>query len=520
MPEGSRLADLLSALSLATDLGVGAPLETSQRTCLVAVTLGAELGLAGEALATVFYAALMRHLGCTAWAHEAAELVGDDHDLTRTFEGVDRERRTQLLSRAVGHLAAGAPLGTRVRSVARALSHPAAGARLAAAQCAQAEALAADLELGAPVIEALSQMYERYDGRGAPLGLRGPAISVAGQLVHLAQVLEALHRQRGRDATLAELARRRGGQFAPELCTLAQRARDRVWATLTAADPWERVLAAEPEPHRVLAPTKVEDVALAFARFADLKSPHRVGHSTSVAELVVAAARRAGLSTNERARLHIAALLHDLGTTSVSNATWDHPGPLGAAAWEQVRLHAYHGERILVRSPVTRPYAALVGAHHERLDGGGYHRGASGDAIEWPARILAAADAWVALTASRPHRAALSAAGAARALHRDTGEGRLCRQAAALVLAAAGQPAPRVELPAGLTDREGEVLGLVARGLTSKEIAASLGITTRTVKHHIEHIYEKTGVSTRAAAALFAARHNLVALGGPGPNDA
>ncbi len=513
MAERLRLADLLSAMSLATDLGVGAPLETSLRTCLLATRLGEKLGVRGGELSAVYYAALMRHLGCTAWAHEAAELAGDDHELLRTFESVDLGHRGEVAARTLTHLSAAAPMGQRVRAVARVLTRPAAGHRLQAAQCAQAEALAEDLGLGAEVGQALAQMYERFDGKGAPLGLRGAELSTAGQLVHLAQVLEALHRQLGRRAALDELSRRGGGQFSAAGSELARGLGEEVWEAACGARLWEEVLAAEPAPQRAVAPAQLGAVALAFGRFADLKSPSSLGHSPAVAALAVAAAERAGLGAAERERLGIAALLHDLGSVSVSNATWDHAGALGAAAWEQVRLHPYYGERILDRSSITQPFGALVGAHHERLDGSGYHRSSRGESLDRSARILAAADCWVALTSRRPHRAARSAEAATQQLHRDVAEGLLGREAVALVLAAAGQAVPRAALPANLTDREAEVLGLVARGLVSKEIGAQLGIATRTVKHHIEHIYAKTGVSSRAAAALFAARHNLVPNG-------
>lgn len=510
-PPALRLAELLGALSLATDLGVGAPLETSLRTCLLATTVGEHLGLPAPELAAVYYASLLRHLGCTAWAHEAAALTGDDHDLLRTFEGVDRGSRLELVGQAVRRLGASKPVGQRARAVTRVLTRPAAGDALTEAQCAQAEALAGDLGLGAEVVAALGQMYERHDG-GGPRRLRKEALSRAGQLVHLAQTCEALVRQVGARRALAELARRSGRQLAPEL---VQAALDCEPALAELADPElaERVLAAEPSPTRQVAGDALPEVALAFARFADLKSPHRVGHSPQVARLALAAGARAGLSDDERRRLHVAALLHDLGAVSVGNAVWDHPRPLGAAGREHLHLHAHWGERILARCPLTRPYAALVGAHHERLDGSGYHRNARGDSLDRLARLLAAADCWVGLTSARPHRPAASAAEAARVLTEEAAAGRLCRDATAHVLTAAGQPPQRAALPAGLTEREAEVLRHLARGLVSKEIAAVLGIATRTVKHHIEHIYEKTGVSTRAAAALFAARNDLIAPG-------
>lgn len=492
-----RLADPLGSLSLATDLAIGAPLETVARTCLVATHLAHACG--ASAPRDVYYAALLRHVGCTAFAHEAAAIVGgDDHDVIQTFEGVDRARTTAVLGRAIKLGKARSP-ARRVRAIAGALASPSAGARLAAAQCAQAAALARDLGLGDGVTEALAQIYERHDGRG-PLGLRGDAITQTAQLVVAAQLVEALHRRTGREATRAELRRRRGRELSPAIADLVAREASALWSILE-APAFDVLLAAEPRPHLEVDLARLDDVALAFARFADLKTPLSIGHSPAVAAL-------AGRAADGDRALYRAALLHDLGSVTVANGIWEHAGPLTTAGHEQVRLHAYHSERILARSALLAPYAQLAGAHHERLDGSGYHRGARGDALALSARILAAADAYVAMTSPRPHRAPLP--DPARALETEARAGRYCRDAVAAVLAAAGHARVRPALPATLTEREAEVLAHVARGDSAKEIAATLGIATRTVKHHIEHIYEKTGVSTRAAAALFAARHDLV----------
>jgi len=497
-------------LSLATDLGIGAPLETSLRTCAIATHLGARLGLTGPALRTVYYAGLMRHLGCTAWSHEAAALAGSDHDLIQTYDRVDMSRRMHVVGQAI-RLAHGASTAQRVAAVARVVTHPAANAQLAAAQCAQAEAFAGDLGLGDDVATALAQMYERHDGCGHPRGLRGDAIVLAARLVHAAQLIEALHRRDGRDLTIDELRRRRARQLAAAVCDVAVAEAEALWAFLESPTVWDRALALEPAPRIELAPARLGDIALAFARFADLKTPHTIGHSPAVATLAVTAATAAGWPAAELEQVRLAALFHDLGNVSVGNQIWDHAGVLGTTAWEQVRLHAYYTERILTRAAPTAQLAAIAGAHHERLDGSGYHRGTRADGLSRAARVLAAADAFAAMGEARPHRGPLTDDVRVRALTAEAAAGRLCRDAVALVLTAAGHIPPRAALPAGLTDREAEVLGLLARGLSTKEIAHVLGIAPRTVKHHIEHIYDKTGAASRAAAALFAARHDLVA---------
>jgi HD-GYP domain-containing protein (c-di-GMP phosphodiesterase class II) len=507
----ARLADLLAALSLATDLGSGVPLETSLRTCLVASELARGLGLGGPARRAVYYSALLRHLGCTAWSHEAAELVGDDHELTRTFEGVDAARRSARLGRTLG-VARDVRFADRVRAIGRVLRQPRAGAELAAAQCAQAATLADDLGFDRDVRVALGQIYERYDGRGLPNGVAGDQLTPVARVIHAAELLEILHRRGGRDHALAEVKRRRGGALAPDVCDLALREAGALWPLLESPAASERALDAEPEPRSTIAPAQLAQIALAFARFADLKIPHRIGHSTQVAALAARAAERAGWPADDVERLRLAALLHDLGTVSVGNQLWEHPGPLGSAAIEQSRLHAYYSERILRRTATTAPLAEIAGAHHERLDGSGYHHGRRGDALSSAARLLAACDVASALGEARPHRPALDRANRCRILADEAASGRLCRTAVELVSDTGDAIAP-TQTPAGLTERETAVLALLARGLATKEIAAKLGIAPRTVKHHIEHVYEKTGISSRAAAALFAVRHDLVAPG-------
>jgi HD-GYP domain-containing protein (c-di-GMP phosphodiesterase class II) len=245
----------------------------------------------------------------------------------------------------------------------------------------------------------------------------------------------------------------------------------------------------------------------------DLKLPFTRGHSSGVADLTERAAVAAGLSQEEVACLRRAALFHDLGRVSVPNGIWERRGPLTASEWERVRLHPYQTERILARSPSLAPVAHLAGLHHERQDGSGYHRQVAGARIPLAARILAAADAYQAMTQERPHRPAYAPAQAAERLRVDAATGRLDPEAARLVLAAAGQRPGRLRRswPAGLTDREVEVLRLIACGSSHKDVARALVITPRTAAHHIQHIYDKIGVSTRAGATMFALEHDLIA---------
>jgi HD-GYP domain-containing protein (c-di-GMP phosphodiesterase class II) len=263
----------------------------------------------------------------------------------------------------------------------------------------------------------------------------------------------------------------------------------------------------------VLDGERVDDVLVAMADFADLKSPYTAGHSRSVASLAGEAARASGLPAGDRTALRRAGWIHDMGRISVSVAVWDKPGPLVRDELEKVRLHPYVTERIFARSPFLAPVAVLAGAHHERVDGSGYHRAQRGVGLSVPARILAAADAYAALVAERPYRPQRTADEAAKALRAEASAGRLDADAVDAVLAGAGHPARRRQaVVAGLTGREVEVLRLVARGLSNPQIAAELVLSRRTVEHHVEAVYAKLGVHSRSAVTLRAMQSGLLSV--------
>jgi len=220
-----------------------------------------------------------------------------------------------------------------------------------------------------------------------------------------------------------------------------------------------------------------------------------------------------GLDVETLGRLRLASLLRDLGRVAISNAIWEKRGPLTSGEWEQVRLHAYHSERILSCTTVLEPIAALAGMHHERMDGSGYHRGCTAAQLPLAARIIAAADAFQAMTQPRPHRGPLTRDQAAHELQVEARAGRHDPDAVGAVLAAGGASAPRSAgpRPAGLSEREVQVLRLVADGMSNREIAQRLSVSPRTAEHHVQHIYLKIGGSSRAYAALFAMEHGLLA---------
>lgn len=511
-----RLAELLAALSLETDLAMGHRAEEAIRACILATHLARAAHLPGEEVADVYWTALMAHVGCTAFAHEQAALFGGDEIAvnaagSRYDFGNPREAlgfmvelgRGRTPTRRARILFAGVVHGQRF------------GEQLSTATCEVGAAMARRLGLPMAVQRAIHELFERWDGTGGPEKLRGERISRAARLAQLAHQATVFLRLGGADAAVAMVRHRSGGALDPELADLfARRAHDLI-RQLDEEDPWTAVLAAEPEPSRRTAEAEIDEIARAFGDVVDLKSPFMIGHAPGVAALAEEAAGALGFGGPDLVALRRAALLHDIGRAAVPNGIWEKPGPLTHTEWEQVRLHPYHTERILSRSSVLREFATLAGMHHERLDGSGYFRQIGYAALSGPACLLAAADAYRAMTEPRPHRAALRAEQAADTLSAEARAGRLDRDAVAAVLGAAGhaQPSTPRNNPAGLTDREVDVLRLIARGLSNRETARNLFISPKTAGHHIEHIYAKIGVSSRAAAALFAVEQGLLDRG-------
>jgi HD-GYP domain-containing protein (c-di-GMP phosphodiesterase class II) len=502
-----RLSEVLAALSLASDVGHDQPLEKSLRNAVLAARLGMEIGLGREDLSDAYYVALLRSMGCTANAHEAAALMGDDRAFAGLMQVLDVGEGRGWARAAAEHVASRTPQLAGERTTEWFMQEGLkAGLQAGRSACEVATTLARRLGLSARVQLGLDQIYERWDGHGSPAGIKGEGLCMAARMAHLVDVVEIFDRAGGVDAA-REVARLRSGRhFDPELVAAFDRVAGDVLGGLDGVDMLEVALEVEPGPVPRCPRDELVGLAEAIADFADLKSPWTLGHSPRVAELAAWA-----VPDDEQETMRLAALLHDLGRVAVPNSIWDKAGSLGGGERERVRLHSYYTERILSRTPVFAGVARLAGSHHERPDGSGYHHGLGGDSLTGQMRVLACADAYAAMTADRPHRQALTAGEAAAQLRAEAADGRLCSEATEAVLEAAGHDrAPREAPPCGLTDREVEVLCLLARGLTNKQIAGELVVSPRTVGHHIGHVYDKIDRRTRAGAAMFAVEHSIV----------
>jgi HD-GYP domain-containing protein (c-di-GMP phosphodiesterase class II)/predicted DNA-binding protein (UPF0251 family) len=495
-----RLVGLLGGLSLATDIGTGVPPEESLKRCVVATRLARAVGCAEDETRDVMYTSLLQHLGCTAYAHEGAATWGDDIAFVRLAFLTDFTETGR----------------SRARVLVTALTAGRRGeVEGPAATCEVARDASAWLGLPEAVQANLFHALAMWDGTGHP-AVAGREIPVATRVMHVAStaVLFTLHAGTAGTAGTAEAVtqvRRRSGTYLdPELVDVFVDRADELVGDLAEMDAYEEVLTSEPPPVRLVDDDQLESVARTFGSLADLKSPWLQGHSAAVAELGAAAAAGLGLGQQVRT-VRVAGHLHDLGRVGVSSRIWDKVGPLTVTERDQARLHPYYGERILARTPALADVAVLVGQHHERCDGSGYHRGLGAAQLTMPSRILAAADEYRSLVEDRPHRRGVPAVEAAGLLRSDARAGRLDADAVASVLRATGlRTGARRTRPADLTARQVEVLRLLAAGLSNQQIAQRLVISRRTAEHHVQDIYLKIGASTRAGAALFAMQHGLL----------
>jgi HD-GYP domain-containing protein (c-di-GMP phosphodiesterase class II) len=507
-----RAAEVVGALSLATDLGTGQPLEHALRTAVLAVRLGELAGASAKELADTYYVALLHASGCTSNGHEAALLYGDDIEHRAAFFLIDPTSPAEVLAFYRAHVGAGRPPEVRSALIEDAIANAGPRARDAfATMCEIAQRFAGWLDLGSSVQAALEYVFARWDGRGFP-DARGDAIPLPMRLLHVARDISLFLSAAGPDEARGVIARRTGAAYEPRLAELALRNFDEILAELDETRMWEQVLEIEPFPQVWIRGEKVDAAFVAIAALTGLKSPWLREHSTGVADLAEAAAWRLGLPAASVTLVRRAALAHDLGRVGVSNAIWEKPGRLGFGEWERVRLHPHFTERAFAQSRELAPIGILAGSHHERLDGSGYHRGTRGTGLDQAARILAAADCYGAMREARPYRPALDVPAAGAELMREVEEGRLDPEAVDAVLAAAGHRVPQRprELPSSLTQRELEILLVLVRGKSNQEIADDFRISVKTVGNHVQHVYEKAGVRSRAAATLWAFEHDLV----------
>jgi HD-GYP domain-containing protein (c-di-GMP phosphodiesterase class II) len=502
VPRQVGLAGVVAALSVTSDLTRGHPPGEAMRACLLASELARRAGLEPVGLGEVFYASLMRFAGCAATSHEAARAFGGDDVVVRSRgDLIDATRPVEALRFLVG-LGHGVE---KLRVLSRAPGVPKIVEESARADCEVGADLTTRLRLPDAVRRAVLCAFERFDGKGSPAGLAAEQVPAAARFAAAGFAAVMFDAVGGAELAAETVARWSGRALDPSIAAIFLEAPLELLTISNPDDVWDAVVDTEPQPRRLFRDEAQLDEALAgFGDAADLKSPFFQGHSRGVALLARAAS--AGARQVDPGLAYRAGLVHDLGRVAVPTGVWERPGPLRAEEWELVRLHPYHSGRILARCPDLEPLAAIVSRHHERADGSGYPAGVRAGELDATACLLAAADVWHALGEARPHRPALPVAEASRVISGLP----LDREAVRAVLRAAdAPPASFPPLPVDLTERELEVLRLLAGGSTKRQIAGELFISHSTVHTHTVHIYAKCDVSTRAGLAMFAMRHGL-----------
>jgi HD-GYP domain-containing protein (c-di-GMP phosphodiesterase class II) len=486
-------------------------MEHALRTWLIAARLSERAGVEGATRASLYFVTTLAWVGCVADTPEVAKWFGDDIAFRRDSFDVDRAG-LPMLGFALRHLDERQSPLARARSAVELVMTGGRGIQEGiVSHCLTTARMADRFGLGAGVSESLQQVFTRWDGKGIPKGVGGTEIVGGVQLFHLADVVEVHHRVAGPSAAVDVARARRGSQFAPAVVDAFCATAGDVLPEADDVIDWDELIDGEPELQQPLRDDDIDAALEAVADFTDLRSPSRTGHSRGVAALAARAGELYGLPPAEVSTLRRAALVHDIGMHGLPATLLEKPGALGATEQERMRMYAYYTHRVLARPPALAQIGAVASLVAERADGSGAPRGLAGNAIPTAGRILAAADAFHAMSEPRPYRPPLDEPQAARELHAEVYAGRLDAGAVEAVLAAAGQrTGKRRTGPAGLTPREMEVLALIARGASTRQVASTLGIAPKTASTHIERIYTKIGASSRSTAALFAMQHGLL----------
>lgn len=390
-PVGTTRAEVLTALSLAIDLGLGQPMEHMLRSAVIASRLARHLGLDEEQRKTAYFATLVMWIGCHADSHEYAAWFGDDIRVRSEAYELDWSGLpyARFLLSNVGR---GRPLPRRAQVLASLLVDAKGNlSRLILSHCTSAGLLAERVGLGSEVRDVLAFTFERWDGGGLPVGARGVGIPVEMRVAQLADVAEVHLREYGVDGALAMVRSRSGRQFDPEIVATFESCVDDLVGDLSDGNARNLALEEAGDRDRVLSRDELDDFLVAMGDFVDLKCPFTLGHSRAVAASVASAGDCLGLPEAEVQLVRRAGHLHDIGRIGVSNQIWEKAGPLSSNEWERVRLHPYFSRRIVSQIPGLEAEAALVEMHHERQDGSGYPHGLQGagstsSRVCWPRR--------------------------------------------------------------------------------------------------------------------------------------
>jgi putative nucleotidyltransferase with HDIG domain len=413
-PESSILvSEIISALSYALDLTEGQPMGHSVRSCMIGMRLAKQIGLPAREQSDLYYALLLKDAGCSSNASRLFHILNaDEIRAKRDVKTTDWTRvGWESLHYALTHVATGMPFLERMQRLFQvAATQQQDSCDLVKIRCERGAYIAKQLGFSESVAAGIHSLDEHWNGRGYPGGLRKEEIPIFSRIMNLAQTLDVFYGARGSVQAIDAVCGRSGRWFDPDLVKAAVSLSNNgtLWNELDSKDLIQKALQLEPEERRITAnEDRVDSICQAFAEVIDAKSPFTYRHSNGVAEAAVEIGSCFGLSVRDLKLLRRAALLHDIGKLSVSNAILEKPGKLTAEEWKVVRDHPYYTFEILNRMPGFEDLSAEAAAHHEKLDGSGYWRGWGAEQLSTFSRILAIADIFDALRAKRPYRDSL-----------------------------------------------------------------------------------------------------------------
>lgn len=404
---------LVATLSRAIDMTEGNDLGHSLRAAWISASIGRALQLDEDRMVDLLYGTLLKDAGCSANSAQVSVWFGtDDRTAKRALATVNWSRYAEAARYAIQQVSPGAPWRKRLTQIIALGRHgPKALGELNQMRCTKGADLVRSLGWVKLAPDAVLNLHEHWDGRGQPHGLQGEQIPLLARIACLAESVEIFWQRYGVEGALAMASRRSGSWFDPHLVEIfgAAQSAPGYWQQLSDIARPEGIIALDARPIAISFEQtgRFTQIARMFADIVDAKSPWTYEHSVRTAAYAVGIAEQMGLVPAVREHIHLAALLHDLGKLGISNLILDKPGKLTAQEFEVMKKHPGWTYEILCP---LRPLEVLAGeaaAHHERVDGSGYHRGLSGEQVPLAARVIAVADVFDALTAERPYRRGL-----------------------------------------------------------------------------------------------------------------
>jgi putative nucleotidyltransferase with HDIG domain len=406
-----RFSEVVSALSYALDITEGQPEGHAVRTCYLGMRIAEEIGLPADDRSALFYALLLKDLGCSSNAAKVCYLfAADDQTVKRDLKTTDWSSLTQAFQYVTRNVV---PEGSSLRRAFQIVTVAIEGSsnELMQTRCDRGAQIALMLGLPIATAEAIRDLDEHWDGRGGPAKKKRERISLLGRIAGLAQTFEVFFSSVGATEAFEMTRKRRGRWFDPALVDVLRTFEGdfRFWDRMASRDVAIFLAEHEPEDRQIIADEAcLERVARAFAKVIDAKSPWTFNHSEQVGEIASGLASILGLPSRRQRNVTWGGLLHDIGKLGISNRILDKPAGLTSDERAAISQHPAFTYHILKEVAAFGDVAELAASHHERLDGKGYHRGLPGEMLPIEARLVKIADIYQALSVDRPYRGALS----------------------------------------------------------------------------------------------------------------